>query len=175
MKIYAPPAWSLVLTGLILNVLALLMSSVVLDRLSGEIATLTEQKDENVYSIQLAWNSVEMLERKREMLLIHLSQNVDSKPNSSIQNALQGQLSHWVTATVPEITIENLPQLMMLVNQAQQRYRDQIDEFYLDNLSTSERVTVLNEQIAWYKNIGLFLQVFGLALILARDLARRPS
>lgn len=175
MKIQAPPAWSLVLTGLILNVLALLMSSIVLDKLSGEIATLTEQKDENVYSIQLAWNSVEMLERKREMLLIHLSQNVDSEPNSSIQNALQGQLSQWVTAPVPDITIENLPQLMMLVNQTQQRYRDQIDEFYLDNLSTSERVTVLNEQIAWYKNIGLFLQVFGLALILARDLARRPS
>jgi len=169
----APPAWVLVLTGLVLNVLALLMSSIVLDKLSVEIGQLSEQKDENIYSIQLAWNSVEMLERKREMLLMHIAQN--GEVQKQLQATLQGQLSQWVNQPIPEIAIDNLPQLMMLINQAQQSYRNQIDDFYLENLSISELMTALNERIAWYKNIGLFLQVFGLALILARDLARKPN
>lgn len=173
MMLRFPPAWALVLTGLVLNVLALLMSSIVLDKLSGEIAQLSEQKDENIYSIQLAWNSVEMLERKREMLLLHIAQ--EGEVQQQLQVTLQGQLSQWVNQPIPEINLDNLPQLMMLINQALQSYRNQIDDFYLENLSISELMTTLNERIAWYKNIGLFLQVFGLALILARDLARKPN
>ena len=173
MMLRSPPAWALVLTGLVLNVLALLMSSIVLDKLSGEIGQLSEQKDENIYSIQLAWNSVEMLERKREMLLLHIAH--EGEVQQQLQVTLQGQLSQWVNQPIPEISLDNLPQLMMLINQAQQAYRNQIDDFYLENLSISELMTTLNERIAWYKNIGLFLQVFGLALILARDLARKPN
>ncbi|NOI79528.1 DNA mismatch repair protein [Vibrio tubiashii] len=173
MMLRSPPAWALVLTGLVLNVLALLMSSIVLDKLSGEIGQLSEQKDENIYSIQLAWNSVEMLERKREMLLLHIA--YEGEVQQQLQATLQGQLSQWVNQPIPEISLDNLPQLMMLINQAQQSYRNQIDDFYLENLSISELMTSLNERIAWYKNIGLFLQVFGLALILARDLARKPN
>ncbi|KOO15147.1 DNA mismatch repair protein [Vibrio xuii] len=175
MKFAAPPAWSLVLTGLILNVLALLMSSIVLDRLSGDIAALSEQKDDNIYSIQLAWNSVETLERKREMVLLHLSQRGSTPITGKIGEMLQGQLSDWVSEPVPEISLSTLPELMMLINQTQQSYRNQIDEHYLNNITLSEKMATLNEKIAWYKNIGLFLQVFGLALILARDLARRPE
>ncbi|MDC5856855.1 DNA mismatch repair protein [Vibrio europaeus] len=173
MMFRSPPAWVLVLTGLVLNVLALLMSSIVLDKLSGDIGQLSEQKDENIYSIQLAWNSVEMLERKREMLLLHIAH--EGEVQQQLQATLQGQLSQWVNQPIPEINLDNLPQLMMLINQAQQLYRNQIDDFYLENLSISELMTTLNERIAWYKNIGLFLQVFGLALILARDLARKPN
>jgi len=169
----APPAWVLVLTGLILNVMALLMSSVVLDKLSAENAGLSEQKNENVYSIQLAWNSVEMLERKREMLLLHIGQGQTLSPQ--VEQVIRAQLGHWVGKEIPPIKLDSLADLMSLINQTQQTYRDQIDELYLENLSITELMSALNEQIAWYKNIGLFLQVFGLALILARDLARKPS
>lgn len=175
MKFAAPPAWLLVLTGLILNVLALLMSSIVLDRLSGDIAALSEQKDDNIYSIQLAWNSVETLERKREMVLLHLSQSGGKPITDKIGQMLQGQLSDWVSVPVPVVSPSTLPDLMMLINQTQQSYRNQIDEHYLNNITLSEKMVTLNEKIAWYKNIGLFLQVFGLALILARDLARKPE
>ncbi|TDA70622.1 DNA mismatch repair protein, partial [Halomonas marinisediminis] len=50
----------------------------------------------------------------------------------------------------------------------------QIDDFYLNNLTINEQLVGLNETIAWYRNISLFLQVFGLALILARDLEGIP-
>ena len=174
MPFKVPPAWSLVLVGLVLNILAIVMSSVVLDRLSAQIATLAEQKDENIYSIQLAWSSVETLERKREAILLHLNQVGDDKIDDALQTALQGQLSAWLGGSVPLISRENLSPLMMQINQAQQGYRNQFDDYYLKNLTITEVMAALNEKIAWYKNIGLFLQVFGLTLILARDLARKP-
>ncbi|MEF1303401.1 DNA mismatch repair protein, partial [Vibrio owensii] len=67
-----PPAWLLVLIGLVLNIAAIVLTSVVLDKLGKETSLLADQKADNLYSIQLAWNSVETLERKREVLLLHL-------------------------------------------------------------------------------------------------------
>ena len=86
---------------------------------------------------------------------------------------MRGQLGVWVSGDVPEITVENLSEIMMMINQAQQSQRTRIDDFYLDNLTLSELLQALEEQMTLYKNIALFLQIFGLALILARDLARR--
>tara|TARA_B100001059_G_scaffold200614_1_gene207501 strand:- start:1950 stop:2237 length:288 start_codon:yes stop_codon:yes gene_type:complete len=90
-----------------------------------------------------------------------------------LKEAMRGQLGAWVSGEVPEITVENLSQVMMLINQAQQSQRTRIDDFYLDNLTFSELLQALEEQVTLYKNIAIFLQIFGLALILARDLASR--
>jgi hypothetical protein len=170
MPFKVPPAWSLVLVGLVLNILAIVMSSVVLDRLSAQIATLAEQKDENIYSIQLAWSSVETLERKREAILLHLNQVGDDKIDDALQTALQGQLSAWLGGSVPLISRENLSPLMMQINQAQQGYRNQIDDYYLKNISITEKAVTLNERVTSYKLWALILQVLGLSLILSRDL-----
>ncbi|MCK6264384.1 DNA mismatch repair protein [Vibrio sp. ZSDE26] len=173
MRLHFPPPWVLVLIGLILNILAILMSSVVLDRLGRDIDELERNKEQNLYSIQLAWKTVETLERKRELLLTHIQLVGSEDASRALQDALRGQLSNWVSGDVPDFTLENLSSLMVLINQAQQQARDQIDDHYLENLEILEEMRGLNENIAWYKNIGLFLQVFGLALILARDLAKR--
>ena len=170
MKLQWPPAWFLVLMGLVLNVLAILMSSIVLDDLGSQIASLSEQKQGNVYSIQLAWNSVETLERKREWVLLYIAspQAVDE-----VGHAISSQLRDWISAPIPPLVKHNVMQLMELMADAQRGYRDQIDDFYLQNLTISEQMIVLGDRIAWYRNISLFLQVFGLALILARDLSRK--
>ncbi|MDF5484549.1 DNA mismatch repair protein, partial [Vibrio parahaemolyticus] len=75
---YIPPPWVLVLIGLVLNIGAIIVTSLVLDKLGKQHSQLAEQTAENLYSIQLAWNSVETLERKREALLlhVHISQSV---------------------------------------------------------------------------------------------------
>ncbi|WP_245798184.1 DNA mismatch repair protein [Vibrio ostreicida] len=150
------------------------MSSVVLDRLGAQIMTLSEQKNENTYSIQLVWNRIETLERKREVVLLYVSLKGENQVANALQTAFQEQMTLWVGSEVPLITSDNLTRIMAQINQSQQRYRDQIDEYYLKNLSLAEAMMTFNEKIAWYKNIGLFLQVFGLTLILARDLARKP-
>ncbi|WP_194436863.1 DNA mismatch repair protein [Vibrio fluminensis] len=171
-----PPAWLLVLVGLVLNILAILMSSVVLEDLSSKMSGFNERKQDNLYSIQLAWNRVETLERKKELALIYLSQS-DSVSHSAdaslVASELTKQLSDWVGEPVPSLLTTNLNQIMAVIERAQKTQREQIDNFYLQNLTFNERLSALDEQIAWYRNISLFLQVFGLALILARDLARK--
>lgn len=174
---YLPPPWLLVLIGLILNIAAILLTSVVLDKLGKENGFLAEQKAENQYAIQLAWNSVETLERKREVLLLHLHLSQTNSLASPVSEVLRAQLSSWVGESISPIQLDQLPELMAEINHAQSKYRDRIDAHYLTNLEIGEGMTKLEEKIAWYKSIALFLQIFGLALILARDLARnnRPS
>ncbi|CAH7301668.1 MULTISPECIES: DNA mismatch repair protein [Vibrio] len=175
MALRLPPPWMIVLTGLVLNILAIVVSSLVLDKMVVEQAQYRERQQGNVYSIQLAWNTIETLERKRESMLLHMdiSTSSNSAVTPELEEAMRGQLGEWVSGEVPEITVENLSQIMMLINQAQQSQRTRIDDFYLDNLTLSELLQALEEQMTLYKNIALFLQIFGLALILARDLARR--
>ncbi|MFM2582992.1 DNA mismatch repair protein [Vibrio campbellii] len=170
---YLPPAWLLVLIGLVLNIAAIILTSVVLDKLGKETGLLADQKADNLYSIQLAWNSVETLERKREVLLLHLHLSQSEAVSEEMNQVLQGHLSAWTGDKVSAIDITQLPKLMSEINQAQTNYRDRIDSYYLENLEVTEVMSNLDEKIAWYKSIGLFLQVFGLALILARDLARK--
>ena len=174
MALRLPPAWAIVLAGLILNIMAIVMSSLVLDKIEAEKAEYNDRKFGNVYSIQLAWNTIETLERKREAILIHLDKPETVQPTTVLDEALRGQLRRWVNSEVPNISLANLPKLMMLINSAQESQRTRIDDYYLDNLTLVELIQRLDEKMAFYKNIALFLQVFGLALILARDLARRP-
>ena len=175
MALRLPPPWMIVLTGLVLNILAIVVSSLVLEKMVVEQAQYRERQQGNVYSIQLAWNTIETLERKRESMLLHM--DISTSSNSSVtpelEEAMRGQLGAWVSGKVPEITVENLSQIMMLINQAQQSQRTRIDDFYLDNLTLSKLLQALEEQMTLYKNIAPFLQILGLALILERDLARR--
>ncbi|EAS76113.1 hypothetical protein V12G01_09120 [Vibrio alginolyticus 12G01] len=170
---YIPPPWVLVLIGLVLNIGAIIVTSLVLDKLGKQHSQLAEQTAENLYSIQLAWNSVETLERKREALLLHVHISHSVAIPLELEEVLAGHLSSWVHNESDEIKIDQLPQLMSKINQAQASYRDRIDNYYIENVGLNEVMAKQDEKIAWYKNIGLFLQVFGLALILARDLARK--
>ncbi|CAH1526881.1 DNA mismatch repair protein [Vibrio jasicida] len=171
---YFPPAWLLVLVGLVLNIAAIILTSVVLDKLGKETSLLADQKADNLYSIQLAWNRVETLERKREVLLLHLHLAQSQSVSEEMNNVLRAHLSAWTGEKVSSIEITQLPTLMAEINYAQGNDRNRIDGYYLENLEISEVMSELEENMAWYKSIGLFLQVFGLALILARDLARNP-
>ena len=111
----------IVLTGLVLNILAIVVSSLVLDKMVVEQAQYRERQQGNVYSIQLAWNTIKALERKRESMLLHMDNSTSSSSavTPELKEAMRGQLGAWVSGEVPEITVENLSHVMMLINQAQ--------------------------------------------------------
>ncbi|MFA0349774.1 DNA mismatch repair protein, partial [Vibrio sp. 10N.222.55.C6] len=111
------------------------MSSLVLDKIEAEKAEYNDRKYGNVYSIQLAWNTIETLERKREAILIHLDKLETVQPTTVLDEALRGQLRRWVSSEVPSISLAHLPKLMMLINSAQEAQRTRIDDYYLDNLT----------------------------------------
>lgn len=173
MSIRLPKPWVLVLVGLVLNVMAIIMSSIVLDKLGNEVSALDSQKEANLYSIQLAWNTVEALERKREMVLLHAQLSQLTEPSEVLQLAIQDQVEDWLGTRAAALSDQDMLTVLKKIDEAQREYKNYIDDYYLENLSVSEVVAKLNDRVAWYKNIALFLQVFGLALILARDLVRR--
>ncbi|MEZ9669374.1 hypothetical protein AB4262_18290 [Vibrio breoganii] len=170
MKIGWPPAWLPVFLGLLLNVLAIVISSQILDDLAQKNAALYEGQSNNLRSIQLAWNRVENLERKKETLLVVLGHD-DS--NQAVNAELAKQIEVWTGKPVPELSINNLQTLSLMLEREQNQQRDLIDKYYLNNISLLEMTSKNDMQISRYKNIALFLQIFGLALILARDLRRK--
>ncbi|MGR5168552.1 DNA mismatch repair protein [Vibrio astriarenae] len=169
-----PPPWVLVLIGLVLNILAILVSSVLVESYNQRIGALSAQEAQNQYAIQLDWNGVETLERKREALLLHshLSRSVELPQQT--QAALIAQLQLWTALKENDLSLQMLPSAMMAIDNAQQGYRERIDTHYLNNLEIAEQIDALQDKVAHYRNIALFLQIFGLALIIARDLARNP-
>ncbi|GAL11829.1 hypothetical protein JCM19233_2819 [Vibrio astriarenae] len=169
-----PPPWVLVLAGLILNILAILISSLVVDSYNQKISNLSAQEAQNQYSIQLDWNSVETLERKREALLQHMHISALVSVPSEVEVALMEQLRLWTAVEVTDLSQSSLETVLDAVDKAQFRYREWIDDHYLNNLEIAERITSIQDKVAHYRNIALFLQIFGLALIIARDLARKP-
>lgn len=167
MRGFWPPAWLLVLIGLLLNIFAILISSQVIDDLVSQNGSLNEAKDNNLRSIQLAWNRVENLERKKETMVVVLSSAGSSEPALA---ELKVQIETWTGKPVPSISVANLQTLTLLIEQQQDQQRDLIDNYYLENVSLKERMYENDVFVSHYKNIALFLQIFGLALILARDL-----
>ncbi|WP_261818017.1 hypothetical protein [Vibrio gallicus] len=169
MRRYWPPAWLLVLIGLLLNVLAILLSSQVIDDLVTKNVGLAEARDNNQRSIQLAWNRIENLERKNEILLLTLSNHTVAQP---VLDELKVQIETWTGKPIPRVNVDNLQTLSLLIEQQQDQQRDIIDEYYFENVSLMEQMQANSIAMSHYKNIALFLQIFGLALILARDLKR---
>ncbi len=166
-----PKPWILVLLGLVLNVLAMVISSTKLDSLNTEIARINEQKQDNTYSIQLAWSSIDTLERKKEALVLLVSGESGWSVNGAA--LMLQQLANWVVEPPEQLTQDNVTQWFTQIEQTQGFHRGKIDELYLNNLSLSESAMDREKQANAFKSLALFLQVFGLALILARDLARR--
>ncbi|GAM56263.1 hypothetical protein JCM19231_2517 [Vibrio ishigakensis] len=170
MRRFWPPAWLLVLVGLLLNILAILISSQVIDGLVSKNGSLSEARDNNLRSIQLAWNRIENLERKKETMVVMLAS--ESAPTETLDE-LKSQIETWTGKQVPAISVNNLQTLTLLVEQQQDQQRDFIDNYYLENVTLMESMHENDVFMSHYKNIALFLQIFGLALILARDL--RPG
>lgn len=174
-RLCVPPAWIIVLTGLVLNIFAILINSIVLDKYSERAAQLSESKNSNQQAIQLAWNQIETLERKKELLTIHLGQSntdTDTDTDKAISSVLRQQISLWVGNQVPSVSPSNLIPILNALDEAQARQRNIIDELYFKNVSIMEVIQKMEASNANYKNIALFLQILGLALILARDLTR---
>lgn len=170
-RLCVPPAWIIVLTGLVLNIFAILINSIVLDKYSERAAQLSESKNSNQQAIQLAWNQIETLERKKELLTIHLGQS-NTDTDKAISSVLRQQISLWVGNQVPSVSPSNLIPILNALDEAQARQRNIIDELYFKNVSIMEVIQKMEASNANYKNIALFLQILGLALILARDLTR---
>ncbi|KXF82376.1 hypothetical protein [Enterovibrio coralii] len=165
--------WLIVATGLVLNIVAALMTNFVIDDLGEEVALVAEKQFGNNQLIQLTWQQVDALERRRETLLIVMAlKPLDDQVSFDIGTRLLDAFGEMVNTP---LTQQNLPKIMLKIDQQQDLLREKIDSLYLDNLQLAESQRELNSKTSAYRNLALFLQVLGLALIMARDLSRRQD
>ncbi|MDD1795415.1 hypothetical protein L4D06_21295 [Enterovibrio makurazakiensis] len=167
------PTWVIVAIGLVLNIVAALMTNFVIDDLGEEAALVIETQTNNNQIIQLTWQQVDALERRRETITIILASSTEN-------NALTEMFSKRLLASFSDmadinISLQNMPMIMSSIDKKQDLLRNKIDTLYLDNLSLAETQRDLGGKISAYRNLALFLQVLGLALIMARDLSRKSK
>ncbi|WP_407334360.1 hypothetical protein [Enterovibrio sp. 27052020O] len=165
------PTWVVVATGLVLNIVAALMTNFVIDDLGEQSASVIEAQTNNNQLIQLSWQQLDALERRRETIMVILA----VKPSMESLPTIFGErlLDSFTDMTNTALTQHNMPLIMDKIDQQQDLLRNKIDTLYLDNLHLADSHRELSSNISFFRNLALFLQVLGLALIMARDLSRK--
>ncbi|WP_235869724.1 hypothetical protein [Veronia nyctiphanis] len=84
------PTWLVVAFGLALNILAALMTNFVIDDLGENASDLADAQSENTRLIQLSWQQIDGLERRREAIITTLSiyDAQDEQPATALSSAL---------------------------------------------------------------------------------------
>ncbi|MDO6763349.1 hypothetical protein [Agarivorans sp. 1_MG-2023] len=165
----------LVSIGLLFNIVAALMTNFYIDSVSQDAHQLVQQQQANDNLIKQTWLQIESLERKRELILALVSNEAQtSQPiPQTVQELLAKDLKYWLEmGEVPSINLSNLAALDRLVSKVQNQLRERIDNWYLQNIDLMGAYTDQMSTISSLRNLALFLQMIGLALILARDLSR---
>ncbi|WP_434362726.1 hypothetical protein NF212_20305 [Parasalinivibrio latis] len=164
------PTWTIVATGLALNIISALMTNFYIDEATEDVSFLGQEQVENNKRIALIWQQVETIERKRENLLVLFAQK--DIPDS-IMTETRSNLERWLQNTVPPLSLSTLPDVMASIDNAQALRREEINGIYLANIELAEKQTSQMKELASLRNLSLFLQLIGLCLILARDLNRK--
>lgn len=177
MRKWSVPTWILVATGLLLNIVSALMTNVYIDGATVDANQLVQQQNNNEKLISLTWQQIEGIERKRELVLnlVSISELNNAPLPVPVEQEMQDQLAPLHNAALSGLATDKLPGLMAAFNTEQEGYREKINQLYIDNLSLAEKHTRLMTHISGLRNLALFLQIIGLALILARDLSRRQD
>nr|WP_159063853.1 hypothetical protein [Thaumasiovibrio occultus] len=154
--------WMIVALGLAMNVAAALMTHLLIEKRVQKMGALANQQMESQQLIEQTWQHIETLERKKEWLILLPPEQLGSDKTALV-------LAPWVA---PSVEMETLA-LLHALDARQDQLRRSIDDHYLDILDLNEAKNQQAQDIAAYRNLALFLQIMGLALILARDLRRR--
>lgn len=177
MRRWSVPTWILVATGLLLNIVSALMTNFYIDGATVDANQLVQQQNNNEKLISLTWQQIEGIERKRELVLnlVSLSELSGAPLPAPVQQEIQDQLAPLHNATFAGLATGKLTGLMAAFNTEQELLREKINQLFIDNLSLADKHTRLMAHISGLRNLALFLQIIGLALILARDLSRRQD
>ena len=174
MRRWTVPTWTLVATGLLLNVISALMTNFFIDGITLQANELIQRQQNNDKLISLTWQQVETVERKREYILQLISSSKLHKQPIAIEISQQviSELNYWLDEKIEQLSLSEIPRLMVVMNNVQQSQREKINQLYLDNLELVEIHDDKMKSISQLRNLALFLQIIGLSLVLARDLNR---
>jgi hypothetical protein len=175
------PTWLLVATGLLMNIAAALITNFYIDRIQIQQNDNNNQQVTNQKLIELTWQQMDTLERKRESALLALLQSSiqpaletsTNISNSLLIKQLEKSLHQYDKSLVLKpFSQENAPLWSQSITDIQQQLGNKIDDIFIENIELKTQQHSLMTSISKLRNLALFLQILGLALILARDLKR---
>lgn len=166
------PTWTLVAVGLLLNIISALITNFYIDDLTRQSNDIVQRQQSNEKLIQLIWQQVETIERKREhtLVILNTAEMMQSPLPKEIAAQLKHDIGYWLPDTPLELNIENVPEFMEALDVVQADQREKINELYLENQVFIDDNAEKMKAISRLRNLALFLQVLGLAFVLARDL-----
>lgn len=161
------PTWLVVLTGLLFNISAALITHFLIDGKTNQLNGLSMQMKNNDKEISLLWVQIEGIERKRETLYLLRNQG-------PLDAVVALQFSRLLALHLHEqISLEDVQLVDTKIDAYQASIRDEIDNKFFLNLELVELEMYLQSEISSLRNWSIFLQMIGLSLILARDLSRK--
>ena len=161
------PTWSVVLIGLLFNILAALITHFLIDEKMNHLNSLSIQMSNNEKEISLLWVQIEGIERKRETLYLLINQG---QLNQRVASQFSRLLEVYLHQT---ISLQDIEVVDNKIDAYQELIRNEIDNKFFLNLELLDLQMYLQSDVARLRNWSIFLQMIGLSLILARDLTRK--
>jgi hypothetical protein len=170
--------WVFVLTGIIFNILAAVITHYFIGLNNDRISVLELDIQNKQVLIDSLWQSRVEVERKQEFFILLLSKQPDNPTviENYYQEYLEGLVStHGLNAFVSrkkQAMINDIDLLLEISNAAQKSIIESINATYFETLELQEAKMPLEHDNSRLFSIAIFLQVIGLILVLARDLRR---
>ncbi len=167
----APRRWLqpryLVLLGVLFNLAAALISAHYIGANNARIEHLRKQIELRATRIDGLWQQRQDLERKQEFLLLLIHQR---GPGDAVTRYARAWLARREGKGNAQGPLD-AARIIAVVGRARDELIDQINDTYLERLELERRIAPLEARNADLLSTALFLQLLGLILVLARDLA----
>ena len=170
--------WLLVSIGVIMNILSALIVHTLVEHNMNQMDKLMRQSQTVDLRIDGLWENYRGLERQQAYFTtLLLSANVGSQLNSA-HELIRADLDelieqHGLERKLIDRQTVSLQALRDVHATVRRKLLATIDEIYLERINVErerQSIAASNERLS---SIALFLQLLGLILVLARDLARR--
>jgi len=171
--------WVFVLTGIIFNILAAVITHYFIGLNNDEINIIDHEIQRKEVLIDSLWQSKNEIERKQEFFILLLSSE-PAKPDvveTIYRDYLKEVMSSYglkeFTPRMDRDSGGDLDLLLDLSSAAQKSIIESINNTYFETLELQETKMPLVRDNSRLFSIAIFLQVIGLILVLARDLRRQ--
>ncbi len=168
--------WMLVVVGILFNIASALITHYFIGLNNQQLNELEMKAGQHDTLIDSQWRNRTEIQRQREFLLLLLTQS-EGEQLPVVRSIIRQQLkqtveqqkigSEWLSDTTP-IGIQAIEEISWL---AASNIIDTINDTYLEKLDILQQVQPLQDRNALLLSFAIFLQLLGLILVLAKDIA----
>jgi hypothetical protein len=171
--------WILVMIGIAFNIFAAVITNHFISLNNEKLHRLKNEISRIDVRINSFWQDSQTIERKKEYLLLFAQMGQLTHDPLVLQHIRQfiDKLAAEYQLNQPARLNSSIDsqQLINMIDKARKKIIDDIDDIYLDRIMLEKQKQPINNDNSRLMSIALFLQMFGLILVLAKDLQKTGS